>query len=115
MVTYQWGIFWADLDPTKGSEQSGFRPVLIISVEEVNEALPVVTVMSITSVKPGRKVYPTEVFLKSGETGLLKDSIAMAHQIMAISKERLGEKCGSIESQDLKDRIKDAVKLYFDL
>jgi len=115
MVTYQWGIFWADLDPTKGSEQSGVRPVLVISTEEVNEALPIVTIMSITSIKQGRKVYPTEVFLKSLETGLQKDSIAMSHQIRAISKDRLGQKCGSIDSEELREKIKSIIKIYFDL
>jgi len=115
MVTYQWGIFWADLDPTKGSEQSGVRPVLVISTEEVNEALPIITVMSITSIKPGRKVYPTEVLLNSSETGLQKDSIAMAHQIRAISKDRLGQKCGSIDSEGLRERIKSIIKIYLDL
>ena len=63
MVNYQWGIFWADLDPSRGSEQAGRRPVLVISAEEVHQALPIVTVLYITSVKPGIKVYPTETFL----------------------------------------------------
>lgn len=115
MVTYQWGIFWADLDPTKGSEQSGVRPVLVISTEEVNEALPIVTIMSITSIKPGRKIYPTEVLLKSTDTGLQKDSIVMSHQIRAISKERLGQKCGSIDTIQLREKIKSVIKTYFDL
>ncbi|MHB1393062.1 MAG: type II toxin-antitoxin system PemK/MazF family toxin, partial [Clostridia bacterium] len=52
MVAYQWGVFWADLDPAKGSEQAGKRPVLVVSVEEVNQVLPIVTILSVTSVKP---------------------------------------------------------------
>jgi mRNA interferase MazF len=115
MVVYQWGIFWADLDPIKGSEQAGTRPVLVISVEEVNQALPIVTIMSVTSVKVGRKVYPTEKFLSAQDTGLPKDSIAMAHQIRAISKERLGEKCGSIDNGDVREQIKAIMRLYLDI
>jgi len=115
LVTYQWGIFWADLDPTKGSEQSGTRPVLVISTEVVNQALPIVTVMSITSIKSGRKVYPTEVYLNSIETGLSKDSIAMSHHIRAISKARLGNKCGSIDNDELREKIRAVIKLYFEL
>ena len=115
MVTYQWGIFWANLNPTEGSEQSGVRPVLVISTEAVNKALPIVTIMSITSIKPGRKVYPTEVYLKADETSLPKDSIAMAHQIRAISKTRLGEKCGSIENNEIKEKINSVIKIYFDI
>ena len=51
------------MDPVNGSEQAEVRPVLVISAEEVNKALPVVTIVSLTSVKPGRKVYPIEVLL----------------------------------------------------
>jgi hypothetical protein len=49
-------------------------------IEEVNQALPVVTVLSLTSFKPGRIVYPVETFLSAQDTGLAQDSIAMAHQ-----------------------------------
>lgn len=115
MVTYQWGIFWANLNPAEGSEQAGVRPILVISTEVVNQALPIVTIMSITSIKPGRRVYPTEVYLKSDDSGLPKDSIAMAHQIRAISKTRLGEKCGSIESDEIREKINSIIKIYFDI
>ena len=115
MVDYQWGIFWADLDPTRGSEQAGQRPVLVISTEEVNQALPIVTILAITSVKPGRRVYPTEVFLLEENTGLPKESIVMAHQIRAISKDRLREKCGSISDKNIQEQIKSALKIYLDL
>ena len=115
MVKLQWSIFWAYLNPTKGSEQSGRRPVLIISAEEANEVLPVITIMAITSMKPGRRVYPSEVLLRSSETGLSKDSIAMAHQIRAIAKDRLGEKAGEIKTDSIKGKIKAAVRLYLDL
>lgn len=115
MVRYQWGIFWADLNPTKGSEQAGTRPVLVVSSEEANESLPVVAVVSITSLKPGRKVYPIEVMLTSKDSQLTKDSIVMAHQIRSISKERLGQQCGYIESNEIRETIRRAVKLYLDM
>ena len=112
---YQWNIFWVNLDPTKGSEQSGNRPVLVISTEPVNKALPVVTVLSITSLKPKRRIYPTEILLKKELTGLEKDSIAMAHQVRSIAKERLGAKCGEIKDIEIRSEIKEVLKLYFDL
>jgi len=115
MVDYQWGVFWAEFDPTKGSEQAGKRPVLVVSVEEVNHALPIVTILSITSVKPGRKVYPTEVYLKAEDTGLPKESIVMAHQIRSISKERLGAKCGNIEEKAIREQIRNVIRTYLDL
>lgn len=115
MVTYQWGIFWADLNPTKGSEQSGIRPVLVVSSEEVNEALPIVTILSLTSLKPGRKIYPIEVLLTPKVTGLSTESIAMAHQIRSISKDRLGEQCGFIESVETRNAIRETIKIYLDI
>lgn len=81
MVDCRWTIFWARLDPLTDSEQVGTRPVLIVSAEEVNQNLPVVTVLPLTSARSGRRVYPTEAFLPAEDTGLSQDSIAMAHQI----------------------------------
>jgi mRNA interferase MazF len=115
MVEYQWGIFWADLEPTKGSEQAGFRPVLVVSSEIMNEALPIVSILALTSLKEGRKIYPIEVLLSSEVTGLPQDSIAMAHQIRAIAKERLKDKCGCLKSEEIKERVKVAIRTYLDL
>jgi len=115
MIYVQWSVFWVNLDPVKGSEQAGKRPVLVVSAEEANAVLPVVTIMAITSLKPGRKVYPTEILLPLTETNLSKDSIAMAHQIRAISKSRLEEKTGEIKSDKIKSQIRDALRLYLDL
>lgn len=115
MMKFIWNIFLANLDPVKGSEQAGWRPVLVISSEEANEALPVVTIMALTSLKEGRRIYPIEVLLKAKETGLHLDSIAMAHQIRVLPKERLEEKCGEITSEKLQEQVKKAVRLYLDL
>ena len=115
MVEYQWNIFRVQLNPVIGSEQSGTRPVLVISEEEINRALPTVTVLPITSLKPGRKVYSIEAFLSTNNSGLSKDSIVMAHQVRCISKERLKDQCGSITSSELRENIRDAMRTYLDL
>ncbi len=112
MVNYRWNIFWAGLDPIKGSEQSGIRPVIVISADEVNISLPVVAVLPLTSAKPGRKVYPTEAFLSAAQTGLPQDSLAMAHQLRTISKNRLTGKCGEIKDLTLQHEIIRATKTY---
>jgi mRNA interferase MazF len=115
MVEYQWNIFWAVLNPVKGSEQAGRRPVLVVSTEEVNKTLPILAIVPLTSIKPGRKVYPTEVFLSVSDTGLDRDSIAMAHQIRVISKERLSNNCGKITSDEIKNKIRLSIKTFLDL
>ncbi|MHB1276676.1 MAG: type II toxin-antitoxin system PemK/MazF family toxin, partial [Candidatus Humimicrobiaceae bacterium] len=108
-------IFWANLDPIRGSEQRGVRPVIVISAEEINQALAILAVIPLTSMRPGRNIYSTEIFLGQDESGLEKDSIAMAHQIRVISKERLLDMCGKITSSELKDKIKMSVKTFMDL
>ncbi len=114
-MTYQWNIFWADLNPVKSSEQAGKRPVLVVSEEAVNQALPIVAVLSLTGFKPGRKVYPVEVLIEPPDSQLPQTSLVMAHQIRSVSKERLGEKCGSIGSEECREKIRGAVKVYLDL
>lgn len=111
----QWKIFWASLDPVKESEQAGIRPVVIISSEEINISLPIVAVIPLTSLRTGRKIYPTEVLLLKSQTGLEKDSIAMSHQIRVISKTRLIKQGGVIDSEEIKEKIRYAVRLYLDL
>jgi mRNA interferase MazF len=115
MVDYQWNIFWVYLESGKGSEQSGKRPVLVISAEEVNQYLPVVGIISLTSYKEGRKIYPTEVYLRASDTGLAKDSIAMGHQVRVISKDRLEKICGKICSDMLREKIRSVVRKYLDV
>ncbi len=115
MVDYQWNIFWVYLESGKGSEQSGKRPVLVISAEEVNQYLPVVAIISLTSYKEGRKIYPTEVYLSTSETGLAKDSIALVHQVRVISKDRLENVCGDISSSLLREKIRSVVRKYLDV
>ena len=112
MVTYRWRIFWVSLDPVAGSEQAGKRPALVVSAEEANQSLPVVTILPITSFKPGRKVYATEVFLSKEISGLPKDSIIMAHQIRTIAKERLAEQCGVLTDGKVQELVRRAVLLH---
>lgn len=87
----------------------------IISPEEINAFLPIVAVIPLTSLKAGRRIYPTEAPLLKSVTGLEKDSIAMSHQIRVISKARLIKQCGVIDSEDIKNTIRSIVKLFLDL
>jgi mRNA interferase MazF len=112
---FQWWVFWAYLDPVVGSEQAGTRPVLVVSNEIMNEALPVVTVLPLTSHKPGRRIYSTEVLLPAKVAGQPMDSIAMAHQIRTISKERLQTGYGQLEDPSLRQAVRAAMRLYLAL
>ena len=65
-MAYRWHIFLVNLDPVVGSEQGKTRPILIISEEEINQILPVVNVLPITSRKQSRIIYPNEVIISAG-------------------------------------------------
>lgn len=107
-MSYRWHIFLANLDPVIGSEQGKTRPVLVISEEEINQILPVLNVLPITSRKPGRKIYPNEVFIPAGTAGLEKESIVLCYQIRTLDKKRLIKTIGKIDSIELHENIFDA-------
>jgi mRNA interferase MazF len=113
MPDFRWSVFEADLDPVTGSEQKGIRPVLVISNEEFNRAMPNITVLPLTSTK--RRLYPSEVFLPAGTAGQPADSIVMAHQVRTISKTRLGTRIGRLDNIACRIRICAAVKEHFDI
>ena len=108
MPALQWAVVEADLDPVRGSEQRGQRPVLIVSNEEFNQAVPNVTVLPLTSTQ--RRLYPSEVFLPRGKAGQPRDSIILAHQIRTIAKERLRGLFGYLEDSGLRVAVAEAIR-----
>jgi mRNA interferase MazF len=113
MPVFQWAVFTANLDPATGSEQQGERPVLVVSNEEFNQAMPNVTVLPLTSTK--RRLYPSEVSLPERKAGQPFESIVMAHQIRTISKLRLGTLLGHLDDARLRSEIHEAVKEHLDM
>ena len=113
MTTYQWAVIEANLNPATGAEQQGIRPVLIVSNEEFNQAMPNVTILPLTSTK--RHLYPSEVFLPRGKAGQPLDSIIMAHQIRTISKQRLERLQGYLEDAQLQKEVRIAIREHLDI
>ncbi|MEK6581077.1 MAG: type II toxin-antitoxin system PemK/MazF family toxin, partial [Nitrospirota bacterium] len=99
----------------QGSEQKGTRPIIVVSDEDFNKLMPVVTVLPVTSLKEGRRVYPNEVLLKQGIRGLAQDSIILVHQIRTISKNRLRDSIGFINNHSTHDAINDALRVHLNL
>ena len=113
MPALQWAVIEANLDPVQGSEQRGRRPVLVVSNEEFNQAMPNVTMLPLTSTQ--RRLYPSEVLLPKGAAGQPLDSIVMAHQVRTISKARLGHQLDYLDDGPLREAIRDAIREHFDL
>lgn len=112
-MSYRWHIFLSNLDPVIGSEQGKTRPVLVISEEEINQILPVVNILPITTRKLGRNIYPNEVLIPEGTTGLDKESIVLCYQIRTLDKSRLIKSIGKIDSLELQESIINA--MFFQL
>ena len=114
-MNFKWFVFMADLNPVIGSEQQGRRPVLVISDDTTNSVMPVVTILPLTSLKKGRKVYPNEALLRKGVAGLDADSIVLAHQIRTISKQRLMTCLGEVADANLKFQINESIRVHLNL
>ena len=111
----KWDICFCKLDPTQGSEQRGIRPVLVVSNNAVNYSLPVSTVLPLSSVKSTDKIYPTEVLLEVGVTGLPKNSVAMVQQIRTVAHSRLETPVGNLHDAETRERILEAIRAYFEV
>lgn len=95
-------IYWADLNPVRGREQSGRRPVLIISQDVFNQKGGTVIAIAITSKQP-KVAFPLTLRLKS--TRLPKSSWVKISQIRTLSTERLGKRIDMIEPEELEEII----------
>lgn len=106
-------IYYADLSPTVGAEINKRRPVLLVSNDANNRASATVNVLPVTS--NVSRVYPFEVLLASKQSGLPRDSKAMAQQIRTISKDRLHPgKAGEL-GRDLMRQVDAAIRLHLAL
>lgn len=114
MVGVKRGEIWlTDLNPTKGSEQMGTRPCLVVSNDVSNELAATVCVLPLTSNLSGSK-FPINVALPSSDSGLKVDSLVLGGQIRTIAKERLLRKLSEVLAPRMPD-IEAALKVYLDI
>ena len=95
-------IHWADLNPVIGSEQGGFRPVLILSHNIFNDRSGTVIAVAITS-QPQRAGFP--LTLELSDTKLPKKSWAKISQVRTLSIKRIGKKLASASPEELVNII----------
>jgi mRNA interferase MazF len=107
-------LYAAALGGAEGSEQRGSRPVLIVSNDLFNEAVPLVTIVPLTTLRQGRRVHPSEVRISKGTTGLRADSLALCHQVRTIARSRLGRRVGEVDGASMSF-IAAALRLHFAL
>lgn len=88
----------------RGSEQGKTRPVLILSDTRLNQILPVVNILPITSRKRNRRIYPNEALVPAGSAGLSIESIVLCYQIRTLDKQRLQRYLGVLDSTEMQPK-----------
>lgn len=101
-------IVWADLDPTRGHEQSGRRPVLILSHDVFNERSGTVIAVALTSQEP-RAGFPLTCELS--DSRLPKKSWVKISQIRTLSTERIGARIAKISPEALDQIIEGLTEI----
>jgi mRNA interferase MazF len=105
-------IWLVDLNPTRGHEQAGRRPGLVVSVDLFNQGpAGLAVVIPITTREKG---IPFHVEIKIPEGGLTKRSFIKCEDIRSISKERLAQKLGRV-SRSTMAAVEDRLRILLDL
>ncbi len=91
-------IRWADLNPVRGREQTGQRPILVLSHDVFNERSGTIIAAAMTSQEP-RAGFP--LTLESRATGLTKRSWVKISQIRTLSVDRIGRRIAHASEEEL--------------
>jgi mRNA interferase MazF len=105
------------LDPARGSEAGKTRPAVVVSNDAANATATrlgrgVITVVPVTS--NVARVYPVQVLLPAGQTGLARDSKAQAEQVRSVSVERAGKRMGRLPDAVMA-KLDEALRLHLAL
>ena len=100
MIVKRGEIWMADLNPIRGSEQAGIRPVLVLQNDAINKVTTAVLSIPLTT-NLRRAALPSCVQLAAGEGGLPDDSVVLGHQLRVLDKSRLLRRLGSVSADSL--------------
>ena len=101
-------VYWADLNPVRGSEQSGIRPVLILSNSHFNRRSGTVIAMAITS-QPPKAGFPLTLELQLGS--LPRPSWVKSSQVRTISVDRIRKRVGEVDAVELSQIVEGLTEL----
>ena len=93
-------IWLAELDPARGSEQAGRRPVPVMQTNAINRFTTTVLAVPFTT-NLRRAALPSCVQVAAGESGLSSESVALCHQLRVLDKTRLTKKLGEVSNTTL--------------
>ena len=100
-MTVRRGEIWlANLNPIRGSEQAGTRPVLIFQNDKINKFTTTFLSIPLTT-NLRRAALPSCLAIPQGEGGLTHDSVALCHQLRVLDRARLLKKLGDVTDETL--------------
>jgi mRNA interferase MazF len=105
-------IHWVDLDPTRGSEQAGKRPAVIVSNDVMNQHGAVVVIAPMTTTIPAKK-YPQNVHLPAGRP-LEREGVINCGQIRTVAKDRLDGHRADLSPEQIA-QVEEALAAVFGL
>jgi mRNA interferase MazF len=110
-------IVTVNLDPARGSEASKTRPAVVVSNDAANATATrlgrgVITVVPVTS--NTTHIYPFQVLLPAGQTGLTRDSKAQAEQVRSVAVERVGPPVGKLPAALIAE-LDQALRVHLSL
>ena len=109
-------LYWATLAPRSGSEQSGKRPVIILSHDAFNQTpgwRSIIVIPLSTSSKQARR-GPTVVSIPAGSGGLPAAGVALCHQVTTLDRAKLETRIGVL-SIELLAEIEKALLVAVDI
>ncbi|HKI37267.1 MAG TPA: type II toxin-antitoxin system PemK/MazF family toxin [Gemmataceae bacterium] len=96
-------IYFVDLDPVVGREQAGVRPVVVVSIDTINQLPLVVTVVPGTNGANFRRDFPSTVRVPSNESGLPVETVFLCFQVRALDHSRFpGQPAGRLAPRRLQ-------------
>ncbi len=106
-------VWMASLDPVRGSEQAGIRPVIVLQANTLNSFLRTALVVPCTSNLRWAE-FPHCVRLAAGDGGLTNESAVLSHQLRVIDRERLVRRMGALSRESLRE-IETALLVTLDI
>lgn len=109
-------IYWAVLAPRSGAEQTGRRPVVLLSNDGFNRVESWRSVIVIPFSTSGRQAArgPTAVLVAASSSGLTEDSVALCHQVTTLDRAKLIAKVGTLPATEML-AVEAGIKIALDL
>ena len=103
-------IYFVNLDPGQGTEQAGTRPVVVLSIDALNDAPLVVTVIPGTRGSRVARDYPSNVRVEPAESGLPEQTIFLCFQVRSLAHSRFPARPAGVLSPAKLAEVGQAVR-----